>query len=178
MRVTVSAIATFMLWIVLLALDMAAMRTASELGARAMVFLTGVVLLTALPAAAYTRRARRAFWLGFALFGWSYGLVVFSHLNSELRDSLLTSRLLDEYYPKVHPLSRRLADSIEVWDRSARGYVAMSAQITWREYDRFSYQRAGHALSTTLFALLGGVLVRVVRAVSEPREDRAAGVTS
>ena len=54
------------------------------------------VLLAAVVGASVAAGRRRAFWLGFAVFGWAYGVLAFGPwLRDEIRPRLLTSTAID-----------------------------------------------------------------------------------
>jgi hypothetical protein len=69
------SVAGLMLLILALGVGFVALRLASAAWAGVILFLTLGTLLTAVVGAIYRRQARRAFWLGFALFGWAYMIV-------------------------------------------------------------------------------------------------------
>ncbi len=63
--------------VLVIALSLAALRNASETWAGATFLLTCAVLTLAVVGAVCRRDAERAWWLGFALFGWGYILLAF-----------------------------------------------------------------------------------------------------
>jgi hypothetical protein len=63
--------------VLVIALSLAALRNASETWAGATFLLTSAVLTLAVVGAVCRRDAERAWWLGFALFGWGYVLLAF-----------------------------------------------------------------------------------------------------
>lgn len=76
----------------------AALREATELWAGAALLVVLVFLAAAILQAIHKRSASRAFWLGFALFGWGYLLLVMSpwfsdHLGAKLPTSLLLEQI-------------------------------------------------------------------------------------
>src|SRR5262249_25141423 len=79
-----------------------ALRLASEPVAGILLLLTFGILCLAILGVVYRRGSRRAFWLGFALFGWVYmGLASGSWWEpGENRQPLVTTLLLE----RVHPL--------------------------------------------------------------------------
>ena len=56
----------------LIAIGIAALRAADDLWDSGMLGLTVLGLMTAVPLAVHRTDGRRAYWLGFALFGWAY----------------------------------------------------------------------------------------------------------
>ncbi len=98
-RLTVAALVGL---VALCAATFAALRTSSPYWASAMVSLTVVVLLGSV--AASLRGRHRAFWSGFAIFGWGYFLLTFtSPFRDVVRPHLLTSVAIVESYRYLHP---------------------------------------------------------------------------
>src|SRR4051794_36572493 len=64
-----------MVVIAILAAEFAAMRSGSQLWFSTIYSITLLVLLVATLAARFRRGGARAFWFGFALFGWAYFLM-------------------------------------------------------------------------------------------------------
>ena len=141
-----------------------------------------VLLLAAVIFATADYRRSRFFWLGFAIFGWGYWLVLSSpilslgstaqnwRLNPEEGPPLITTRYLIWIYnsvlPSVHPpppapittpgpaASPGTAQINPLPPSDAFGYPK------WR-YAYPSdpeFMRVGHSLSALLFALLGGAI--------------------
>src|SRR5689334_12956654 len=65
-------IAGLMLVVLVVAVAAAALRDASDAWAGGLLLLTLLILGTAVIGVAYRREGRRAFWFGYALFGWGY----------------------------------------------------------------------------------------------------------
>jgi hypothetical protein len=85
-------------------LGLAALRfaTATTSGA---VFLASVAILAfGILAAIYRRGARRAFWVGFSLFGWGYLMLASGAWWDRAADrpDLVTTRWLDRLFPAIH----------------------------------------------------------------------------
>ena len=72
MRTSRFSIAGLMGAVLVAAVGLAALRSASPIWAGAMLLLTYVVLGLAILCAVLRGRARRAWWLGFCVFGWGY----------------------------------------------------------------------------------------------------------
>jgi hypothetical protein len=115
-------------------------------------------LLVAVLRAAYRRGAVRAFWVGFALFGWVYLILVYwVHYNSQFTDDfndpsgseLATTRLLQLSYDHLLPL--------------VRTRPAPKSGVTSVSYpDQQAYIRVGQPLCGLVVALIGGWIARTL----------------
>lgn len=167
------------------AVGIAALRAADELWDSAVFTVTLALLATACLGAILGRGRSRAFYAGAALFGIGYGTIAFGPwCESSLRPRLLTTRLLDFAYPRIHPAQ---ANSVAIWDTSTGQRVQKFAfspdgklgaivdqsgsthgwysAIGARKFVGVSspgaalahFQAIGHSLSALLAALIGGV---------------------
>ena len=95
------SIAGFMGFVVAFCVGLVSLRYASEPAAGGILLLTLGGLCLAILGAVYRRGARRAFWLGFALFGWGYmTLASQTWWDRKIdRPELLTTRLLNRLHP-------------------------------------------------------------------------------
>src|SRR3954449_13576132 len=66
------SIAALMLAVLVCGVAVAALKNASDAWAGALLLLTLLLLASAVFGVVYRREGRRAFWLGFAAFGWGY----------------------------------------------------------------------------------------------------------
>ena len=66
------SIAGMMILLVVLGLALTSLRFPSEGAAAVVLLVTQAILAVAVLAVVYSTQERRAFWLGFALFGWGY----------------------------------------------------------------------------------------------------------
>jgi hypothetical protein len=109
LRVSISGTLAF---VAVCALAFAALRTASMFWFGAVYTFTTAILLWAVLAARFGRREERAFWYGFAVFGWGSFLIGsggwLTHFNEgedidrgSLNPSLLTSRLILFLVPRL-----------------------------------------------------------------------------
>jgi hypothetical protein len=101
------SIAGMMIALVALALALFSLRFSSNWVAAAVLLVTQAILAVAVLAVVYRTQARRAFWLGFALFGWGYMALTWEAwwgFGPERLEKMLTSMTLDdlEYYLR-HP---------------------------------------------------------------------------
>jgi hypothetical protein len=95
-----------MILVVALGVALASLRFPSEGAAAAVLLVTQAILAVAVLAVIYRVQERRAFWLGFALFGWGYMALTWESWwgYGADRPEMLTSMILDrlEYYSR-HP---------------------------------------------------------------------------
>ncbi|HWB14463.1 MAG TPA: hypothetical protein VG826_34880 [Pirellulales bacterium] len=146
-----------------------------------------VVLLAAVPAASYHAGERRAFWAGFAFFGFAYLWLVCGAWQSHdgsgaLRERLVTTDLLTRCYellPSTQSSSSAnstlasiaLLQSTGTLVDPNTGQAATASgggSLTWAPtpvavappVDRNDFLTTGHSLFAILFALLGGALTR------------------
>jgi hypothetical protein len=126
---------------------LAALRNPSETWAGAMLLLTCGILALGVVGAIDRRGARRAWWLGFSVFGWGYIALSGSWSASNLVGQSST-KLFDKL-PTTTVLEL-LASRLEV----PRPYSCFIPRDALNPY----YARMGHCLWALLAALLGGLL--------------------
>src|SRR4051812_18055312 len=87
-----------------IALGVLALREGTEVWAGAVFTVTVLLLLGAVLHAVHGRGLRRATWIGFALFGWTYLLLSFVPWSGTGVKSppLPTARLLEELHQRIH----------------------------------------------------------------------------
>jgi hypothetical protein len=135
------------------ALAFVALRSASDLWCAAIYTFTAVLLLTAVIAAGLRRGGERAFWFGFAVFGWGFfllGLGPWADPQATLSQgqgygfnrNLLTSRLVLLLTPRL----RKEADDLEEID----GITSNTIRIS-------------HLLITLGMATCGGLIAALMR---------------
>jgi hypothetical protein len=99
-----------MILLVALAIALFSLRFPSDGAAAAVLLVTQAILAVAVLAVVYRTQERRAFWLGFALFGWGYMALSWESWwgYGAHRPEMLTSMTLDrlEYYLR-HPAGRQ-----------------------------------------------------------------------
>jgi hypothetical protein len=135
--------------VLIAALGMAALRNASEALAGVTYLMTAGMLSLAVVGIVCGNASERAWWLGFALFGWSYWSLVSRYWN--VTTPLPTTRLLQALEPRF-------------------GFVAQILNKNQEPSDRTAYFQVGQCLWTMLAALIGGLLARVCfgRATGQP----------
>jgi hypothetical protein len=149
------SLSTALALIALLALSLAGLTSASRLATAATATATLALLLAAIIAACLLEGSDRAFWLGFALFGWTYLVLVnWDWVGGQFGHDLAAGlgELAERLVPDVVPG--------EDWrDRQAR--VGNVVQIL-------------RMLLSLLFALVGGSIAGAFARRRESR-DRPAG---
>jgi hypothetical protein len=163
-RVTILGI---MAVVALVATALVALRSTLEIWASAYFSLTLALLCTAIPGMAYRRDVRRAFWTGFAAFGWPYLILCFGPVpgTSFKPPPLLTTQLLERAYPYLStvPPKEITVFGNGFWDDSRNikvTSVAKTGRFTFFRNDIEDFQRAGHAIINLVFACVGGFVAQ------------------
>ena len=180
-------IGTLVILILVLGVGFAALRESSDLWDSNIFTVTLAVLLIAILLTVHRMESRRAFWIGFAMFGWIYlGLTLVPSIESRLITTKLLT-YLDSKVP-VQPMgiydvqitrpgsagsannSFQLSTSIKAGDRITiynrnRAQVMYLDAMTGRLLGRWSgttenFVRIGHSLFALLVGWLGGQLSR------------------
>jgi hypothetical protein len=188
-------IASLLVVVLFLAVGTAALRESNEVWDSGVFTLTLAVLLTSILLAIHRREARRAFWMGFALFGGGYlALSLVLSIESRLATTK-TLAYLDSKVPgrpqnfirlhvtggtpgnRVHsvafsPDGNRLATSspgtVRLWDATTGRLLGGWAGTTE------NFVRIGHSLIALLAGWFGGLLSRRLwRASRSPQESTA-----
>jgi hypothetical protein len=187
MRLPRFTIAGLMGLVVVVAVGVAALRFASELWASILLMLTLGVLGAAVLAFHERAGARRAWWRGFALFGWGYVMLAFGPWASEaIAPHLPTTMWLDASYAKLHPGDSEAGQARRLWEDALRNYiVAVNTPSGANSAVAFSpdgklvvsaappgpapepFLRVGHSLWALLAACVGGLVGRASHARGE-----------
>ncbi len=172
MRTIRFRIAGLMGAVLVVAVGLAALRSASEAWSGVMFLMTCGVLCLAIVGVVCRGDDQRAWWLGFALFGWGYLLLsMWSTVN------LPTMTLLDA-------IAARLGQPI----RFSGGMGGGMRSIGLWAFGAFGGGNAGgptltvmqeiaHSLWALVFALLGGFLARAIFGGASRRDERVASTT-
>ncbi len=99
------SLGTLLLAVLFAGVAFAALKSPSETWASALFTLAVAVLLVATLGAVHRRERGRAYWLGFALFGWVYLIL---SVVPETAHRLATTGLLDALFDRVHGRSGRV----------------------------------------------------------------------
>jgi hypothetical protein len=152
-----------MVVVVFVATSLVALRSTLEIWASAYFSLTVVLLCTAIPGMAFRQGIRRAFWAGFASFGWTYLVLCFGPVpgTSLKPPPLLTTKLLEAAYPFLSTVPPKEISVFGegIWHDSRNiklTRVATGSNITFFRNDTEDFQRAGHAIANLIFACAGG----------------------
>lgn len=154
-------IAKPMFLIGLLAVGFAALRSGSEMWARGLLMSALVILAFSLIGVVYRDGVRRAWWFGFALFGWGYmALTVSPWLDDEVGAKLPTHRVLLDVFQES--MRRRVLSSDPAALPGAPmgpGRVSVSSSATVSNGLAIARTPGGIAefllIGNCLFALLG-----------------------
>lgn len=147
------------------ALACAALVSASDLWAAIVYAATLVCLFVAIVGTAFRRGRHRAFWTGFAVFGWGYFLLMGATLENPLggRASALPT----------HPLLMKLHDavaketSVSITRRARAVYENEYVRMTNRRPRQREFAKVGHLVLLLLFASAGGLVGQYFFASSE-----------
>jgi hypothetical protein len=135
---------TLVILVLLLGVGFAALRESNAIWDSSIFSITLGVLLISILLAIHRTEKGRAFWIGFALFGWIYlGLSLVSSIESRL----ITTKALAYLDSKVP--DRAIVIGGRVWD-------SWSSQLAQHE----NFVRIGHSLLSLIAGILGGLLSR------------------
>jgi hypothetical protein len=157
-----------MLWVVaLVGIWFASIRAASVVWTTVTATMTLAALLTGVLGAVYARGSSRAFWLGFALFGWAYlTLVNWDWVGGPLGHDLTgglsdwAERLLGAP-PLVNPPTRTATGAAPPQVGSAAGAAYFEA-AQQRRIKLGNFVQIGRMTMSLLFALVGGLIGRTL----------------
>jgi hypothetical protein len=188
--------------VLLLGVGLAALRESNETWDRGIFSITLGMLLISLLLAIHRTDQRRAFWLGFALIGWSYlGLSLILSIESRL---ITTKGLafVDSKVPRSISRSEALYDLLVANDSQPNTLVLNKGSGDWiadvtdagsnptifrnvlagRTLTGFgtteNFIRIGHSLFAVVVALLGGQLSRNLSAKNAPRTSALVSATT
>jgi hypothetical protein len=174
------SIGSLLMLIAIVAVGMAALRYPSPLWASTIYTVAAIAIVAGVSNAILGRGARRAYWIGFALFGGAYFYPTLFYSNH-----LLTETILDLIYPHVSLRSPQLvalppatsgptsnspltfyspsSPAASAWDHwtkpdyNAGGALPIEFSV---RFSSVSFRKIGHSLAALLAATLGGIFVR------------------
>jgi hypothetical protein len=192
------SIARLMAVIGLLGVFAAAIRNASELWSGIVLGATLLVLAVSLLGVVHRRGPERAWWLGFALLGWGYLVLVQGPWFSEKVGSVLpTSLALDDIHRRVVEQPAR-SFAVRQWYEAADRLLGRSdsgaetdrattlgvnstseppeAPSFWKvaiagASDYYSFTRIGHCAFALLLGLVGAMISRRMGRTAKPTES-------
>lgn len=166
MRLRISVLGTMTI-VAFVAISLVTLRSTLEIWASLLFTLEIVLLCFAIPSLLYRRGPSRAFWVGFAAFGWTYVVFCFGPVlgTSMKPPPLLTTKLLQCSYPYLITVP---SDEVYVWGKGKLKdgrniqvtHLARGGQITFFRNDTEDFMRTGHTLFSLLFSCLGGFVSR------------------
>ena len=167
-----------MLWAVAVAgFWLASLRSASVLWTTLTATMTLAALLTGVLASVVTRGRGRAFWLGFALFGWVYLIFVnWDWVGGQFGHDL-TGGLSDWAEQVIPPVPSALAPLS--FPTPARGTTAVTSvyleAVQQRSIQVGNFVQIGRMTLSLLFATAGGLIGRTLSATTAgPSRDEPA----
>jgi hypothetical protein len=115
MRFLQFTIGRLALVVIIAAVTFAALKQPEEASAAAMSTLVLATMGLAILGVVYRRERRRAFWVGYLIFGGGYLVASTAPgLKEAMRPRLVTSALIDASFPKIHPKGQEGQQQIAV----------------------------------------------------------------
>lgn len=154
--------------VVLVALGLASLRSASVFWTSAAAFVTLGMLLTAIVGVCFGRGSTRAFWSGFAVFGWTYLLMVnWSWFGAQFGHDLTTA--LTEVAEAIHPdvsATQRLPTQPTTGRLSVM--PPLDVEAAQQRYIKIgNFVEIGRALLGLIFGTVGGYVALIFKVRSE-----------
>ncbi len=171
------SIRSIMAAVLFAAVGLAALRHASDLTASLVVSATLLALGVATLGAAFLRGRRRAYWAGFAAFGWGYAALSSGPWAAEaIGPRLATTKLLEYAGPHIDlapddSQSLYLYTTLATASTTPPPQILADVNVTSQLFTTTpsgmivravseSFLRVGHGLFTLILALLGGAVAR------------------
>lgn len=178
------SIAGLMTSVLCIAVGIAALKNASASWAGAMLLSTLGNLTVAVPGIVYRDEGRRAWWLGFAVFGWGFAALTLAPWSRP--ENLPTADLLNYAYARVSPPNVVAMDPFTVSGMVDAGTIVVldddppldglaapplgsHAVVAIGSTDLVAFRGIGHCLLTLIVACVGGLLARWFHGGRGPR---------
>ena len=157
------SIAQIMLLVLLIGLAIGALRSPSPLMARTTWTATAALLCWSVVAAILGREHRRAFWAGFAVFGWVHLVVIFELYRSGSTElpklpSLLTTDMVGYLRDHVIPLPPAV---VTYADSNISISFTPVVRSTPAGFPYLEFEQIARLLTTLLVAWVGGMVGRL-----------------
>ncbi len=177
------SIARLMGVVLIVAIGLAALRSATEIWAGVVFLSTCGVLALSIVGFLCRREAERAWWLGFALFGWGYVALAFWPSSQALFPSLPTLTLLEWLSRKVGLQPQVMGASFgtggpRVGIGGPGGMQSIPVALMAGGFGgggpvggNEAFEQIGHCLWALLFAILGGTLATIFFAIPPRRSE-------
>ena len=189
------SIASLLGLVLFVAVSVAALRASTDAWDSGILGLTLLMLLTAVLLAVHCTDLRRAYWIGFALFGWAYLVVSLvpslesrlpttkglAYLDAKLpgREGSVTltvalnqtrtnAQPIVAFSPQGNTLATTLQGNVQLWD------VATGKRLAVLGGNTETFIRIGHSLLSLLMAFAGGHLSRYLYGGGRGRRDGEA----
>jgi hypothetical protein len=157
----------------------ALIRASATIASAATTVLVVALSLSAVAALAGGPR-RRGFWIGFAVCGWLYVLVIFGPLADSVGNTLLTTTLLyraSAVMPGSQPPPRQIKHVVTMPDDGSTELIGVDFTFVSPPDPASSgyalqFRQIGQVLCTLLLACLGGVMGQVLYARRNNADER------
>ena len=191
-------IGTLLILVLILGVGFAALRESDETWDSSIFSLTLGMLSVSILLAIHRTETRRAFWLGFALFGWTYvGLSLVPSIESRLlttkalayldsnvpdRSIVIGGRVWDSWSNKQNQNNQSVNSTSIAFSpqgnlvTSGNQHILRDLTVTGNVVgtargSTMNFIRTGHSLLALIAAILGGLLSRVLHAGNRERES-------
>jgi hypothetical protein len=156
---------TLVILVLLLGVSFAALRESNANWESSIFSLTLAVLLISILLAIHRTEKRRAFWLGFALFGWIYLVLI---LMPSIESRLITTKALAYLDSKMPGRSMVYAinssGKLTLNGRPITSITSNGGSTGTASGTTENFVRIGHSLIALIAAILGGLLSRYLHA--------------
>ncbi|MBI3463420.1 MAG: hypothetical protein HY000_10225 [Planctomycetes bacterium] len=143
--------------------------------------LAGAILL-----AIFREGERRAYWIGFAVLGWTYAVVAFSPILKSESPELLTSQFLRFVFNHLPQQVRMPPASVQnltgvrfgelhTMHTQVEGVTLQYGVKVVRPFPEEQFHRIGHSIIALMFGVLGGVVGPWLHSTRREKELRNLG---